>query len=184
MGMTMVIPIEWTEIDVAIITCLFICRTSRCQEPLSIPRREVPVHRVFARQPGDAEPNRKDARFFARARELELRHARLAAFGSTCRVGGRPENDPNLQALLDSGAEVCTLVGKAWLLHVREVLRTSADENLRTVGAPRNIIEASWRALADGVEYGLRRHDLEAAASRIENARSTSSRSRMRVSSV
>jgi len=53
-----------------------------------------------------------------------------------------------------------------------------------TVGASPNIIEASWRALADGVEYGLWFYDRDAAVSRIENARSTFSRSRMRVSSV
>src|SRR5690625_2919408 len=36
----------------------------------------------------------KDTEFFARAaKELDLHHARLAAFGSTCKAGVRPHDD-------------------------------------------------------------------------------------------
>jgi isopropylmalate/homocitrate/citramalate synthase len=77
--------------------------------------------------------NPKDVEFFSRARDLEWLHARLTAFGATCPAGGNPEDDPNLRALLDSGAPVCTIVGKASLFHVREVLRTTAYENLRMI---------------------------------------------------
>src|SRR5512142_1693854 len=77
--------------------------------------------------------NPKDAEFFARARELPWRHAQVAAFGSTCRAGGAPGDDANIQALLSSGAPVCTVVGKTWTLHVTEVLRTTLDENLRII---------------------------------------------------
>src|SRR5512140_3204748 len=77
--------------------------------------------------------NPKDAEFFARARDLPWKHARVAAFGATCRAGGAPEDDANLRALLDSGAPVCTVVGKTWTLHVTEVLRTTLDENLRII---------------------------------------------------
>jgi 2-isopropylmalate synthase len=59
--------------------------------------------------------------------------AKIAAFGSTCRVGGGPEDDANIRALLDSGAPVCTVVGKTWTMHVTDVLRTTLDENLRIV---------------------------------------------------
>ncbi len=77
--------------------------------------------------------NPKDVEFFERARDMEWRHAQIAAFGSTCRAHGRPEDDANLQALLDSAAPVCTVVGKTWALHVTEVLRTTRDENLRLI---------------------------------------------------
>jgi 2-isopropylmalate synthase len=77
--------------------------------------------------------NPKDAEFFERARDMEWRRAKICAFGSTCRVGGGPEDDANIKALLDSGAPVCTVVGKTWTLHVTDVLRTSLDENLRIV---------------------------------------------------
>jgi 2-isopropylmalate synthase len=48
-------------------------------------------------------------------------------------VGGGPEDDANIKALLDSGAPVCTVVGKTWTLHVTDVLRTTLDENLRLI---------------------------------------------------
>jgi 2-isopropylmalate synthase len=77
--------------------------------------------------------NPKDAEFFDRARDMKWQHAAVAAFGSTCRVGGGPEDDANIQALLDARTPVCTVVGKTWTLHVTEVLRTSFDDNLRII---------------------------------------------------
>src|SRR5277367_5158870 len=50
--------------------------------------------------------NPRDSAFFAEAKKLKLRHARLAAFGSTRRAGGRAEEDPQLQTLLDTGVPV------------------------------------------------------------------------------
>jgi 2-isopropylmalate synthase len=77
--------------------------------------------------------NPKDADFFERARDIRWEHALIAAFGSTCRAKGDPDDDVNIQALLDSQAPVCTVVGKTWTLHVTEVLRTSLDDNLRII---------------------------------------------------
>jgi len=71
--------------------------------------------------------------FFERAREMEWKNSLIAAFGSTCRVKGGPENDANLQALLESQAPVCTIFGKTWSLHVTEVLQTTLDDNLRII---------------------------------------------------
>ncbi|WP_242360843.1 MULTISPECIES: citramalate synthase [Anaeromyxobacter] len=103
-----------------------------CEDKLRIARRldELGVAFVEGGWPGS---NPKDAEFFARARDLPWRRAAIAAFGSTCRVGGVPEDDANLRALLDSGAPVCTVVGKTWTLHVTDVLRASLDENLRII---------------------------------------------------
>jgi 2-isopropylmalate synthase len=77
--------------------------------------------------------NPADTDFFQRARALELENTKLAAFGSTCRVGARPDEDAGLAALLESHAPVCTLVGKASRFHVEHVLRTTGDENLRMI---------------------------------------------------
>ncbi|HVM71474.1 MAG TPA: citramalate synthase, partial [Anaerolineales bacterium] len=57
----------------------------------------------------------------------------MAAFGSTCRVNGGPDDDANIKALLDSKAPVCTVVGKTWTLHVDQVLRTTLEDNLRII---------------------------------------------------
>jgi len=77
--------------------------------------------------------NPKDAEFFERARDREWKHALIAAFGSTCRVKGGPEDDANIKALLDSQTPVCTIFGKTWTLHVEEVLRTTLEDNLRII---------------------------------------------------
>lgn len=77
--------------------------------------------------------NPKDAEFFARARQLDWRHALISAFGSTRRAGISPAEDANLQALLDAGTPVCTVVGKSSNLHVTEVLRTTREHNLQMI---------------------------------------------------
>jgi 2-isopropylmalate synthase len=77
--------------------------------------------------------NPKDAEFFARVRDLELRHARVAAFGSTRHAGCAVEDDDNVRALLDTGTPVAVVVGKASTLHVTDVLRTTLDENLSMI---------------------------------------------------
>ncbi len=103
-----------------------------CDDKLRIARRldELGVAFVEGGWPGS---NPKDAEFFERARDVEWKTARIAAFGSTCRVGGGPEDDANIQALLEARTPVCTVVGKTWTLHVTDVLRTTLDDNLRII---------------------------------------------------
>ena len=78
--------------------------------------------------------NPKDTEFFARAvRELDLKHAALAAFGATRRAGVKAADDPLIAALRDSGASVVTLVAKSHDRHVELALRTTLEENLAMV---------------------------------------------------
>ena len=77
--------------------------------------------------------NPKDAEFFERARDMDWKIAKIAAFGSTRRAGIAPEDDPSMQALVAAETPVCTLFGKSSTLHVTEVLRTTLDENLRMI---------------------------------------------------
>lgn len=78
--------------------------------------------------------NPKDMEYFRRVRQMNLKQSKVVAFGSTCRVGKNAENDANLQALLDAGTPVVTIVGKSSLFHVQNILETSAAENLRLIG--------------------------------------------------
>ena len=78
--------------------------------------------------------NPKDEDFFAAARTMTWRNARIAAFGSTRHRANRPEDDPNLRALVAAETPVATIFGKSWLLHVTEVLGATPDENLAMVG--------------------------------------------------
>jgi 2-isopropylmalate synthase len=78
--------------------------------------------------------NPRDTEFFQRAgREIGFRHARLVAFGATRKAGLSAEQDPQVRALLDSGAPVVTVVAKAHDRHVELALRTTLEENLAMV---------------------------------------------------
>src|SRR5690606_13715304 len=74
--------------------------------------------------------NEKDAEFFQRVARLNLRRARVCAFGMTRRRGMTCQQDLGMQALLQSEAPVVTIVGKTSAFHVAEVLRVSEQENL------------------------------------------------------
>ncbi len=74
--------------------------------------------------------NPTDEEFFQKIKEVGLKHAKIAAFGSTRRPGILPEKDPLLAALVKSGAPVKTIFGKSWDLHVTEVIHTTLEENL------------------------------------------------------
>jgi 2-isopropylmalate synthase len=77
--------------------------------------------------------NPKDVEFFARVRELDLKHAVVAAFGSTRRASLGPENDASLRAMLEAKTAVCTIFGRSSTLHVTEVLRTTLEDNLKMI---------------------------------------------------
>jgi len=77
--------------------------------------------------------NPRDEEFFQLVRELDLPQARIAAFGSTCKVKESPERSKILLKLLASEAKTITIFGKSWDLHVRDVLRTTLEENLRLI---------------------------------------------------
>jgi 2-isopropylmalate synthase len=78
--------------------------------------------------------NPKDVEYFRRVGSLDLKHARVCAFGSTRRKGVRPEEDANLKLLIEANTPVITLVGKTWDLHVIDVLEVSMAENLAMIG--------------------------------------------------
>lgn len=77
--------------------------------------------------------NPKDIEFFQRIGELNLQHAKIAAFGSTRRAGVPAHEDKNLNALLAANTEVATIFGKSWTFHVTNALRTTLEENLKMI---------------------------------------------------
>jgi 2-isopropylmalate synthase len=123
-----------------------------CDDKLRIARRldELGVAFIEGGWPGS---NPKDAEFFERARDVPWRTAKIAAFGSTCRVGGGPEDDANIRALLDARTPVCTVVGKTWTLHVKEVLRTTLEDNLRIVEKSIAYLRAQGRRVVYDAEH-------------------------------
>lgn len=83
---------------------------------------------------GNPASNPKDMEFMQYAcSQMELKNARIAAFGATCRADEKAEDSAGINAIIDSGARLATIFGKSSTFHVREVLRTDPDENLRMI---------------------------------------------------
>jgi 2-isopropylmalate synthase len=103
-----------------------------CDDKLRIAQAldQLGINMVEGGWPGS---NPKDVEFFARARDLDWSHARIAAFGATRRTNVAVEDDANLRSLLDAGTPVCTIFGKTSPLHVTEVLRTTYETNLQLI---------------------------------------------------
>ena len=97
--------------------------------------------------------NPRDITFFQEAKHLRLKHARLAAFGSTRRAGTKAAEDAQLRTLLDSGMPVMTIVGKTWTLHVTEILRTTLEENLAMIEDSARYLVAQGREVIYDAEH-------------------------------
>src|SRR5699024_6076214 len=75
--------------------------------------------------------NPKDAEYFREVKRPE--HAKLVAFGSTCRAGHKPEEDEGLRALAEAGADAVCIFGKSWSLHATAVLGITPEENVELI---------------------------------------------------
>ncbi|NLK13527.1 MAG: citramalate synthase, partial [Spirochaetales bacterium] len=82
---------------------------------------------------GNPGSNPKDLEFFERARTLELKHAKIVAFGSTRRKEIEAKDDPNLRSLIGAGTKIVSIFGKSWDFHVTDILRTTPEENLAMI---------------------------------------------------
>src|SRR6266850_6336038 len=91
---------------------------------------DLGVHYIEGGWPGS---NPRDEEFFRAVKRRGLRHARVAAFGSTRRAGVKAADDRNLTLCLRAETPVVTIVGKTWDLHVREDLRIPLAENLEVI---------------------------------------------------
>jgi 2-isopropylmalate synthase len=97
--------------------------------------------------------NRKEAEFFQKMRQAALKHARIAAFGSTRKPGGRAASDPQVTALLNAETRTVTVVGKTWKAHVREVLQTTPEENLAMISDTLSVLKKAGREVIFDLEH-------------------------------
>lgn len=97
--------------------------------------------------------NPRDITYFAEAKKLKLKHARLAAFGSTRRAGVKASEDSQLKTLLEAETPVLTLVGKTWTLHVTEILRTTLEENLAMIEDSIRYVTSQGREVVYDAEH-------------------------------
>src|SRR5262249_34879570 len=101
-------------------------------EKLKVTRRldEIGLHYIEGGWPGS---NPTDTEYFRRAQELGLATSRLVAFGFIGKIGTPPESDAALNALLDAGTEIVTVVGKSSDLHVEFVLQATREANVQHI---------------------------------------------------
>jgi len=97
--------------------------------------------------------NPKDMEFFNLARATRFSNSKLVAFGSTCRAGNHPNEDANLQALLEAETPAVSIFGKTWLLHVHNALGISPEENLNLIGSSVGYIKAKGREVIYDAEH-------------------------------
>lgn len=88
------------------------------------------IHYIEGGWPGS---NPKDMAFFKEVKKAGIRHAKIAAFGSTRKAHVKVSEDPQVKALLDAETKVVTIFGKSWDLHVTEVFKISLKENLQMI---------------------------------------------------
>lgn len=77
--------------------------------------------------------NPKDLEYFNKVKGRKLKNARVVAFGSTRRKNVEPEDDKNLNALVEAETSAVCIFGKSWDVHVTSVLVTTLDENLKMI---------------------------------------------------
>ncbi|MGA2750388.1 MAG: citramalate synthase [Verrucomicrobiota bacterium] len=110
------------------------------------------VHYIEGGWPGS---NPKDIEFFKQAKAKRFKRAKLAAFGSTRRKDVAVTQDDQVRLLLDAQTPVVTIFGKTWLLHVKKVLRTTADENLAMIADTVRFLKEHGKFVVYDAEHGF-----------------------------
>ncbi|HEX5851870.1 MAG TPA: citramalate synthase [Solirubrobacteraceae bacterium] len=112
---------------------------------------ELGVHLIEA---GFPSSNPKEQELFALLADERLSVAEIVAFGMTRRREVTADEDEGLRILADSFAPVCTIVGKASVLHVEKVVRVSREENLAMIAdSVRFLVGAGKRVLLDAEHF-------------------------------
>ena len=91
---------------------------------------EFGIHYIEGGWPGS---NPKDINFFKEVKNLNLGQSKIAAFTSTRRANTKAEEDVSLKRSLEAQVPVITIFGKSWQLHVKDVLKTTEEENLKMI---------------------------------------------------
>jgi 2-isopropylmalate synthase len=97
--------------------------------------------------------NPKDKEFFARARDLKFKHAKLTAFGATRFAKNPVEKDANVLALLEAGTPAISIFGKSWDLHASRVLGISEEENLKIISDTVRFLKEHGREVIYDAEH-------------------------------
>ena len=97
--------------------------------------------------------NPKDKEFFARAKSLQLKHARLTAFGSTRFAKNPVEDDMNVRMLIEAETPTISIFGKSWDFHVHRALGITEEENLKIIAETVGYLKAHGREVVYDAEH-------------------------------
>jgi 2-isopropylmalate synthase len=111
---------------------------------------DIGIHYVEGGWPGS---NPRDVAFFNLAKRVNFKHARLAAFGSTRKPGIRPDQDNNLNALLQAETSAVTVFGKSWDLHVEKIMNNTLPENLAMINDSVSFLKQHGREIIYDAEH-------------------------------
>ena len=122
------------------------------EEKIKIAQRldEIGIHYIEGGWPGS---NPRDKKFFDLAKSMQLKNARLTAFGSTRRPNTTPDKDQNVIALLESDTPVVAIFGKSWDLHVEQVMKNSLEENLAMIRETVDCLKQNNREVVYDAEH-------------------------------
>ncbi|GBU28337.1 citramalate synthase [Treponema sp. R8-4-B8] len=126
--------------------------TFSAQDKLDVVRAldDLGITWIEAGNPGS---NPKDMEFFRLAASLNLKHAKLCAFGPTRKKGAKASEDSGLLSLLDAQTQAVTIFGKSWDFHVSEVLRVSPEENLAMIAETITFLKEKGRQVFFDAEH-------------------------------
>jgi 2-isopropylmalate synthase len=111
---------------------------------------EFGVHYIEGGWPGS---NPKDMAFFNKAKRHTFHHAKIVAFGSTCRAGNAPHEDPNLRALIEAETPAVSVFGKSWLLHVTQALKITPEKNLDIISGSIEYLKKNGKEVVYDAEH-------------------------------
>ncbi len=115
------------------------------------------IHYIEAGQPAS---NPKAEQIFIKAKQLNLKHSKVVAFGSTRHPKSRIDEDPNINALLRAETEIITIFAKTSALHVTEVLGVPLEENLRIIEESVSYLQKHGRKVFLDAEHFFDGYDL------------------------
>src|SRR5579883_2590908 len=97
--------------------------------------------------------NPKDKEFFARAKSVPFKHAKLTAFGATRFARHAVHEDPSVRALVEAETPVVSIFGKSWDLHVHRALGITEEENLKLISETVSYIRSFGREVVYDAEH-------------------------------
>jgi 2-isopropylmalate synthase len=111
---------------------------------------DMGFHYIEGGWPGS---NPRDMAFFKLAQRATFKNATLTAFGATRRPGITPEEDGNIQALLESQTAAVAIFGKTWDLHIRSIMGITLEENLNMIRESVAFIRKNGREIIYDAEH-------------------------------